>query len=238
MNDLYPRPARRSGRLTRWAAGLGAVAVLIGGGTILGADLAGGGSAAAADSGQSAALSALVDTGAGPGAGTAVSGSRRLSATRRCGAAGLRAAHVRAAQAHAAQAHAARARSGRPGANHHAAGPRWAAHNHPGRGCFRILRLLRRLPGLHGQLTFSTKNGAHTVSYERGVIMSLASGSDVDNAADGTAWTWDLAAGTLVIRAGAHKVLTASALAAGQRVFVAGPVVSGADHARLILIRA
>ena len=90
-------------------------------------------------------------------------------------------------------------------------------------GCHRLIRMLRALPGEHGQLSFSTKTGAHTVSYERGVITSVTAGTVVVRAADGTTWSWHLAGKTLVVSAAARKLVGAGALSPGQRVFVAGP---------------
>ena len=54
-------------------------------------------------------------------------------------------------------------------------------------------------------------------------------------APDGTTWTW-LIVGNTVVRQNGGKTTT-SALAAGQTVFVGGPVVNGSKDARLIVIR-
>jgi hypothetical protein len=100
----------------------------------------------------------------------------------------------------------------------------------------RFLRLrLRLLRGLHGQITLQTKHGARTIAFERGVIQSVSGSAIVVKAADGVTWTWDLIAKTAVFRA-RHRATT-HALATGEHVFVVGPLLSGADDARLIIIR-
>ena len=57
----------------------------------------------------------------------------------------------------------------------------------------------------------------------------------VVRSADSTTWTWNLVGNTVVREGG--KVVARTALADGQQVFVGGPVVSGANDARLIVIR-
>jgi hypothetical protein len=100
----------------------------------------------------------------------------------------------------------------------------------------RFLRLrLRLLRGLHGQITLQTKHGARTIAFERGVIRSVSGSAIVVKAADGVTWTWDLIAKTAVFQA--RRRATTQALATGEHVFVVGPVLSGADDARLIIIR-
>ena len=54
-------------------------------------------------------------------------------------------------------------------------------------------------------------------------------------AADGTTWTWHLVSDSVVRESG--KKVSTSAVAVGQQVFAGGPVVNGADDARLIVIR-
>ena len=96
------------------------------------------------------------------------------------------------------------------------------------------LARLRALGGVHGEFTFHDSTGYHTVAFERGTIQSV--GSDVVvRAQDGTTWTW-LIVGNTVVRQNGGKTTT-SALAAGQAVFVGGPVVNGSKDARLIVIR-
>jgi hypothetical protein len=98
------------------------------------------------------------------------------------------------------------------------------------------LRLARLLGGIDGQFTFRTKTGFRTLAYERGVIESVASGSNiVVRGANGTTWTWALVTTTVVREHGAKS--TETALAAGQAVWVGGPVNSGTKDARLIVIR-
>jgi hypothetical protein len=99
----------------------------------------------------------------------------------------------------------------------------------------RPLRRVRALGGIHGEFTFETKNGPRTIGYERGVIESVTSTGVVVRAADNTTLTWGLKSDT-VVRENAKSSST-SALSDGERVFVAGAVVSGSHGARLIVIR-
>jgi len=95
---------------------------------------------------------------------------------------------------------------------------------------------LRRLGGMYGQVAFRGKDGAtRTLAFERGVVTS-AGGDLVVKAADGTTWTWQYTSST-VVRTGGAKV-SRSDLSTGEHVLLAGPVVSGARDARLILIAA
>jgi hypothetical protein len=97
-----------------------------------------------------------------------------------------------------------------------------------------ILRL-RALGGMYGSFAFRTKAGAErTLAFERGTIQSMTSSDVVVRAPDGTTITWRLASGTVVRD---HGKSSTTALADGQRVFVGGPVVSGARDAQLIVIR-
>jgi hypothetical protein len=90
------------------------------------------------------------------------------------------------------------------------------------------------LGAIHGQLTFSGANGTRTVAFERGVIKSVSTGSIVVAASDGTTMTWNLVTNTAIVHA--RQRVSATTLAAGQHVLVIGPVLSGADDARLIVI--
>lgn len=94
---------------------------------------------------------------------------------------------------------------------------------------------LRRLGGVDGTATFRNKTGFHTISFERGTIQSVSGSDVVVKAPDGTTWTWQIVTDTVVRKSGAKT--TAGALSAGETVFAAGPVVSGARDARLIVIR-
>jgi hypothetical protein len=97
------------------------------------------------------------------------------------------------------------------------------------------LARLRRLGGIDGQFTFETKTGPKTLAFERGTIQSFAGSDVVVRAKDGTTWNWTLV-GDSVVRENGTKTTTSS-LAAGDLVFVGGPVVRGSHDARLIVIR-
>jgi hypothetical protein len=90
--------------------------------------------------------------------------------------------------------------------------------------------------GVHGQVTYKDKSGFATVAFERGTVESVSSSAVTVEAADGTTWTWDIVAKTVVRQSG-HTVAEHT-LAQGDKVLVAGQVVSGAYDARLIRIRA
>jgi len=94
---------------------------------------------------------------------------------------------------------------------------------------------LRRLGGVDGTVTFHNKTGFHTLSFERGTIQSVSGSDVVIKAPDGTTWTWLIVSDTMVRKNGGKT--TTSALSAGETVFAAGPVASGARDARLIVIR-
>ena len=97
------------------------------------------------------------------------------------------------------------------------------------------LPLLRRLGGLYGQFTVETKNGARTVAFERGTIVSVAGDDVVVRARNGMTETWTLTGNSVVREHG--KKTTDGALASGQLVFAGGPVTGGAHDIRLIVIR-
>jgi hypothetical protein len=94
---------------------------------------------------------------------------------------------------------------------------------------------IRHLGGVEGNVTFRNKKGFHTLSFERGSIQSVRGSDVVIKSPDGTTWTWKIVSDTVVRKNGGKT--TASALSAGETVFAAGPVVSGARDARLIIIR-
>jgi hypothetical protein len=92
------------------------------------------------------------------------------------------------------------------------------------------------LRGVDGLFTIQTKQGTKTLAYQRGVIQSVDAGKSlVVKASDGTTWTWDLVAVT-VVRDKQGKV-SQSNLTTGTPVWVGGPVVGGAKDARLIVLR-
>jgi len=95
---------------------------------------------------------------------------------------------------------------------------------------------LRLLGGMHGQFTFGTRTGPRTLAFERGTVTSADGADVVVRAADGTTWTWVLTSTSVVREDGARA--PATALAAGQLVFAAGPVSGANRDARLIVIRA
>jgi hypothetical protein len=103
--------------------------------------------------------------------------------------------------------------------------------------CTEPLLRLALVGGEHGQVTFKGKTSSpKTIAFERGTVESATGSAVTVKAPDGTTWTWGLTASTTVRAAGRD---TAQAkLAAGDRVFVGGPVVSGARDARLIRIGA
>ena len=97
------------------------------------------------------------------------------------------------------------------------------------------LARLRALGGVDGEFTFHNGTGYHTLAFERGTIQSVSGSQVVVRAPDGTTWTWLIVSDTVVRQNGSKT--TTSALAGGQAVFAAGPVVNGAKDARLIVIR-
>ncbi len=238
--DASAGPPARGGRrrLLRWAAGVAAAGLLAGG---LALGLRPGGTGPAAPAGISYSGTAAVLLGA--------SGQARLGAALGAapGSAGVTADAVTAVAA-------AGSASGHPGLARAIAGlrrcaasaRRLRAEGHPAAARARLLSCLQRYRGLalrlirgllraiHGQLTFRTAKGFLTVAFERGVIQSAPGGTIAVKAADGTSATWDLTARTVVVRGG--RRVGAGALRARERVFVIGPVVSGADDARLVVI--
>jgi hypothetical protein len=194
-------------------AAVAALAMLVGAGVALGAHLR-------ADSGTTRTTTTkadlrLVGNTAISSSLSAASLKRDLSGLRRC----LKIARHLARTGHPADARATARACVR---EFHAAG-------------LLLLRRLLRLGGEYGKITFKTKKGGVTVAFERGIIRTVASGSVILKAADGTIQTWNLVSRTFVVRT--KNRASTSVLAAGQRVFVVGAVVGGADSARLIIIR-
>jgi hypothetical protein len=213
MRDHFARDRRKA---LHWTIGITVAAILAGGGLIAGLTLSGNsGYVASGPAGQAAALNATLSSADSPAVF-----SSTPTATPSAAAGSAAAGHPCAAAAAAARA------AGRTGA-----AKVIAAH------CGRArLRLARLLGGVDGQFTFRTKTGFRTLAYERGVIESVASGSNiVVRGANGTTWSWALVSNTVVREHGAKT--TETALAAGQAVWVGGPVNSGTKDARLIVIR-
>jgi len=223
-----------------WTVGLVAAGALAVGGIVAGASLAGhappaantsadiNGTGAAGQSAQAAALSTALNAADAPGtlaltsssSGANVSGASTGTAT------------VAHPCANAVKAARAARRAGHPAAARaalRAAGVRCLGWRH------RLVRVAL-LRGVDGQFTFRGKNGdLRTLAFERGIVQSVSGSNVVVRATDGTTWTWVLVSDT-VVRESGNKI-AASALAAGEPVWVGGPVVSGAKDARLVVIR-
>lgn len=214
-------------RAIRWMAGLAVAALLVGGGVALGANLSTGNAKTQAVTLVNSTAIRSAALGGLPG----VSLKHDLAGLRKC----LAAARQLAKSGHHAAARAER---------------RACLRRYHARGLL-LLRRLLLVGGEHGQITFKTKEGSRTVAFERGVIQTASSSSVVVKAADGTTLTWHLISKTALVRVqnrandrtrirGENRTIdrvSASALAAGQRVFVVGAVVGGTDDARLIIIR-
>ncbi|MGE5136314.1 MAG: hypothetical protein ACM32E_25795 [Gemmatimonadota bacterium] len=224
LEEHYPRDRRRA---LHWSAGLALVAVLAGGGAIAGVSLAGHQAPAPAATGQAAVLNAALNAAGTPAAPAYLdsAGVVAVPAAAAAGTGGPAHPAAAAAAARCLRARAAARAAGRPGV---ARAIR--------RACLRPALRALALRGVHGEFTFRTKNGFRTLAFERGNIQSVSSGQDiVVRAPDGTTWTWDLTASTVVRQSGQQT--STGALAAGEQVWAGGPVVSGAMDARLIVIR-
>jgi hypothetical protein len=118
---------------------------------------------------------------------------------------------------------------------------RLRATGHPAAGarlrafCGSPLLRLAVVGGEHGEMTFQGKAGPKTIAVERGTVTSVTGSAIVVAAPDGTSWTWDFTASTVVREAG--QPVARARLAAGDLVLVGGPVVTGVRDARLIRIR-
>jgi hypothetical protein len=99
----------------------------------------------------------------------------------------------------------------------------------------RALVRLRLLGGIHGEFTFETKDGARTLAFERGTVISVTSSDVTVRATDGTTWTWVLTSTSIVRESGSRT--SAKSLADGQLVLAAGPLTGTTRDARLIVIR-
>jgi len=110
--------------------------------------------------------------------------------------------------------------------------PAMAMHLHA--LCTVPLLRLALVGGEYGQVTFSGKTAQKTLAFERGTVKSVNGSTMTVTAPDGTTWTWELTASTLV--QAAHQPAGSVKPATGDRVFVGGPVVSGVKDARLIRV--
>jgi hypothetical protein len=235
----YPSKVHRTA--LHWTAGLLVAVLLAGGGTIAGMRLASHDSPASAGAapGQAGPAASLQRDGAlldetlsdasAPGALTAA------GATLTGGAAAA------GAQAGPATKASACARARRVARAAHRAGLRRLARR-IGTGAAHCRRVRRRvfafflLRGVDGQFTLQTRRGTKTLAFERGVIQSVSAGKSITvRASDGTTWTWDLVAAT-VVRDRQGKV-SESELTTGTPVWAGGPVIQGTKDARLIVVR-
>lgn len=98
------------------------------------------------------------------------------------------------------------------------------------------LARLRGLPGEYGQVTYETrKKGERVLAFERGTIASVSGETVTVKAANGHTENWALTSRSAVRDDG--RKTTDSALAAGKKILVAGPVSGSRRHARVIVIR-
>ncbi len=247
---------RRKAR--RWTVGIALAALLAGGGVIAGISLAsttlsaapaastgtsgsgaagsaGGGAAAqgggAAPASQAALLDATLNAAGSPGAAVTTSAAGATAPAAAGTGATVTAPAVRRCAQLARTARAAR-RTGHPRLS-------GAARAATARCRFIRRRIVRffLLRGVDGQFSFRAADGSvRTLAYVRGVIESVNNGTSiVVQAADGSSWAWQLVS-TTVVRDGTGKI-SESSLAAGEQVWVGGPVVSGVKDARLIFVR-
>jgi hypothetical protein len=217
----------------QWTAGLLAAALLAGGGTIAGMRLAGhsppatssgastGPAGSLTSARQGALLNATLSDASAQGTLTAGAPLAGGTGTAAAGHACVRATRV----SRVARRAGLRRLSRRVGAG--------AARCRLARRRVFAFFLLR---GVDGQFAIQTRQGVKTLAYERGVIGSVTAGRSITvKAGDGTAWSWDLVAMT-VVRDRQGKV-SQSALIPGTPVWVGGPVVRGTKDARLIVVR-
>jgi hypothetical protein len=254
--QAHPASDRRKAR--RWTVGIALAALLAGGGVIAGISLAsttlsaapaastgtsgsgtagsgGGGAAArgggAAPAGQAALLDATLNAAGSPDAAVTTSAPGTTAPAAAGTGATVTAPAVRRCAQLARTARAAR-RTGHPRLS-------GAARAATARCRFIRRRIVRffLLRGVDGQFSFRAADGSvRTLAYVRGVIESVNNGTSiVVQAADGSSWAWQLVS-TTVVRDGTGKI-SESSLAAGEQVWVGGPVVSGVKDARLIFVR-
>ena len=252
--QAHPASDRRKAR--RWTVGIALAALLAGGGVIAGISLASTtlSAAPAASTGTGSGTAGSAGGGAaGQGGDAAPAGQAALldATLNAAGLAGRRRHHqrgrrpgrrrnrwstvtapaVRRCAQLAKTARAAR-RTGHPRLS-------GAARAATAR-CRFIRRRIARfflLRGVDGQFSFKAADGSvRTIAYVRGVIESVNNGTSiVVQAADGSSWAWQLVS-TTVVRDKTGKI-SESSLAAGEQVWVGGPVVSGVKDARLIFVR-
>lgn len=257
----HPASDRRKAR--RWTVGIALAALLAGGGVIAGISLAsttlsaapaastgtsgsgasgsggagstGGGAAAqgggAAPASQAALLDATLNAAGSPDAAVTTSAAGAMAPAAAGTGATVTAPAVRRCAQLARTARAARL-TGHPRLS-------GAARAATARCRFIRRRIVRffLLRGVDGQFSFRAADGSvRTLAYVRGVIESVNNGTSiVVQAADGSSWAWQLVS-TTVVRDGTGKI-SESSLAAGEQVWVGGPVVSGVKDARLIFVR-
>ncbi len=245
-------------RAWHWTVGIALAALLAGGGAIAGASLAstspsttpsadtgaagstgsgpggsGTGTASTAGSGsQAALLNATLNAAGSPNAAVATAAAGAAASTPSAGTGAAAAAPAVRRCAKAARAAGAARLSGHPRLSR-------AARAATARCRFIRRRIVRffLLRGVDGQFSFKAADGTvRTLAYVRGVIESVNNGTSiVVQAADGSSWAWQLVS-TTVVRDGTGKI-SKSTLAAGEQVWVGGPVVSGVKDARLIFVR-
>jgi hypothetical protein len=258
---LQAHPASDRRRARRWTVGIALAALLAGGGVIAGMSLAstslsaapaastgtsgsgtagstGAGAAAqgggAAPASQAALLDATLNAAGAPDAAVTTSAAGATSAGGPP-AAGTGAAATAPAVRRCAQL-AKTARSARLAGHPRLSGTARAATAR----CRFIRRRIVRfflLRGVDGQFSFRAADGTvRTLAYVRGVIQSVSNGTSiVVQAADGGSWAWQLVS-TTVVRDTTGKI-SQSSLAAGEQVWVGGPVAGGVKDARLIFVR-
>jgi len=237
---LQEQPKKDHRRALHWTVGLLVAALLAGGGAIAGMRLAGHSSLAASAAPGQASPAGATQLGALLNetlSGASAPGALSTAGATVTGGAGATAAGAQAGPAANAPV-CARAR-GVSRAAHRAGLPRLARRIGVGAAHCRLVRRVFAfflLRGIDGQFTLQTRKGARTVAFERGVIQSVSGGKSITvKASDGTTWTWNLVAAT-VVRDRQGKV-SQSALTTGTPIWVGGPVVQGAKDARLIVVR-
>jgi hypothetical protein len=252
-------PAADRGKARRWTVGIALAALLAGGGVIAGMSLASTtlSTAPAASTGTSGSGTARSAGGAAQGSGAApASQAALLDATLNAAGAPNAAVTISAAGATVPDSGPAAGTSATVTApavrlcaqlRRAARAARRTGHprlSEADRAALARCRFIRHrivrfflLRGVDGQFSFKAADGTvRTIAYVRGVIESVNNGTSiVVKAADGSSWAWQLV-GTTVVRDRSGKI-SQSTLAAGQPVWVGGPVVSGVKDARLIFVR-